>query len=74
MKHGNTDGLSLRPDAHQGVRSAQRNADDVPHHSRSESDAPCEVLQVCGATSSADAQPTGPSEPDGTDASDSAGD
>jgi len=31
------------------------------------------VLQVCAATSFADAQPTGPSKPDGTGASDSAG-
>ena len=43
------------------------------HHSRSDRDASFEMLQVCAATSSADAQPCGPSEPDGTGALDSAG-
>ena len=72
-KHGNADGLSRRPDAQRDARSVQRNANCARHHSGSELDAPCELLQVCAATSSADAQFTGPSEPDGTGASDSAG-
>ena len=50
-KHGNADGLSRRPDAHQGARSAQRDTGDASQHSRIERDAPCGVLQVCTATS-----------------------
>jgi len=61
------------PNAHHGAHSAPRNAGDVPYHGGSEPNAPYEVLQVRGATSSPDAQPTGPSEPDTTGASDSAG-
>ena len=72
-KHGKADGLSRRPNAHEGALSARGDADDVPQHNRSECDAPSEVLQVRGATSTADAQPDGLIVPDGTGVFGSAG-